>query len=168
MTVPPPHKLSVLPAPAPTFHSTYVRLKVASRTKRGARDAGKRTRSVLGEETVFERPEVSRLGKGDVGHFFPREQEQLEAPETGRGVGRASDLEPADRLGGDGELRGGSWPADWVSAGLGGGQLKKGFTQGHCRQSLSRGRRFCRCSVVSRSSFPWPASSGFLSMNWSS
>lgn len=101
------------------------------------------------EKQCSKRQRFPGLGKGGVGHFFPREQEQLEAQETGRGWGRASDLEPADRLGGDGELRGGSWPADWVSAGLGGGQLKKGFTQGHCRHSLSWGRRFCRCSVVS-------------------
>lgn len=61
---------------------------------------------------MLETPKISRA-RGCWSFFFPREQEQLEAPETGRGWGGllvpASDLEPADRLGGDGELREGSW-----------------------------------------------------------
>lgn len=59
------------------------------------------------EKRCLKRQRFPGLGKRGVGHFFPREQEQLEAPETGRGWRRASDLEPADRLGVDGELRGG-------------------------------------------------------------
>lgn len=65
---------------------------------------------------MLETPKISRAGERGCWPFlFPENKSNLRHQRQEGGWGGllvpASDLEPADRLGGDGELRGGSWPS---------------------------------------------------------